>query len=279
MIVSFKSKLFTQHGIPHLFASRHGGVSKGEAFGTLNISTARTDASFCHDDPENVFENYKIILKELGTTPERAVNATQTHSDIVISVGENDGGRGTTADGGYMQECDGVLLTRKNQGVDAVCVKTADCVPILLADVKSGCVCAIHAGWRGTVAGIAERAIEAMERENCRREDIIAAIGPCIGVCCYEVGDEVYKAVENAFKSRKIPCDDSVIYRKPNGKYMLDLSAVNREIMLYAGLKRGHIDELGMCTCCSSDSVGQLFFSHRQSAGHSGAELSVVCCR
>lgn len=274
------SKLFERYGIPHGFMTRRGGVSVGEAFGSLNVSSSRKDAGFNTDLTANVDENYRRIFAEFGTVPERCVNATQTHSDIILEVKSADGGLGTIYSRGYMPECDGLLL-HPNSGIDAVCVKTADCTPVIFANTKTGSVCAVHAGWRGTVKGISAKAAALLGEESDVR-DVIAAIGPCIGKCCYEVGEEVRSAACEYFLSETNDASFSEALTakcfapKPGGKFMADLIALNREMIALCGVPRENIDSVGLCTCCTRRDGAPLFFSHRASGGHSGGELTLV---
>ncbi len=274
------SKLFERYGIPHGFMTRRGGVSVGEAFGSLNVSSSRKDADLRTDSTANVDENYRRIFAEFGTVPERCVNATQTHSDIILEVKSEDGGLGTIYSHGFMPECDGLLL-RPNSGIDAVCVKTADCTPVIFANTKTGSVCAVHAGWRGTVKGIAAKAAALLAEESDVR-DVIAAIGPCIGKCCYEVGEEVRRAAYEYFASEtndpslSEALTEKCFAPKPGGKFMADLVALNREIIALCGVPEENIDSVGLCTCCTRRDGEPLFFSHRASGGHSGGELTLV---
>lgn len=273
------SELFRRCGIPHGFMTRHGGVSHGIAFGSLNVSSSRTDTDLHTDSPSNVDENYRRIFAEFGTVPERCVNATQTHSDIILEVKGSDGGLGTMFSRGFMPECDGLLL-KPRCGIDAVCVKTADCVPIILANVSTGSVCAVHAGWRGTVKGIAAKAAMLLAEES-DISHVIAAIGPCIGKCCYEVGEEVRTSAGECLSrlGGKADACDFFFTPKKNGKYMADLAALNLEILALCGVPRESIDSVGLCTCCATRDGEPLFFSHRGSGGHSGAFLTLVMAK
>jgi YfiH family protein len=140
-----------------------------------------------------------------------------------------------------------------NTGV--VGIKTADCVPVLLADPVTNSVAAIHAGWRGTVADIVGEAVRALtQRWQTRPEDIHAAIGPCIGPCCYEVGPEVARQFE-------IKC---------TGKIHLDLPAENERRLREAGVR--NIWKSGECTFCAGDR----FFSYRREREQAGRMLSFI---
>jgi YfiH family protein len=143
-------------------------------------------------------------------------------------------------------------------------VQTADCVPILLSDREGRCVGAVHAGWRGTAARIAERtAATLMRRFNVQPEALMAAIGPHIGVCCCEVGEEVVDAVGDATAFERRPQ-----WAKPH----LNLAAANFNQLVASGLSPAHIDVTALCTKCRAD----LFFSYRREGQNSGRLLSLI---
>jgi YfiH family protein len=137
----------------------------------------------------------------------------------------------------------------ENRPGSAVAIKTADCIPILLADPRNHAVAAVHAGWRGTVAEIARHAVEAMRQNfGSHPEDLHAAIGPGIGKCCYQVGPEV------------------ALQFGETGRVHIDLSATNRRQLLAAGLGAGRIYAAGLCTMCRSDEFHS-FRRDREAAG------------
>jgi YfiH family protein len=143
-------------------------------------------------------------------------------------------------------------------------VQTADCVPILIADTKARAVAAIHAGWRGTATHITELTIARVEKKFAiKPSDLTAAIGPHIGVCCYEVGEDVVNAIDDrsAFE-----------YRREWVRPHLDLAGANRKQLLEAGLSPDRILTSFLCTQCRADS----FFSYRREGPHTGRMLSAV---
>jgi len=143
-------------------------------------------------------------------------------------------------------------------------VQTADCVPILIADSSGTCASAIHAGWRGTAARIAETTVACAVKEfGIEPSALLAAIGPHIGVCCYEVGPDVVQAIadQSAFENRRE-------WAKPH----LNLAAANRNQLLEAGLEPGRIETAALCTRCRSD----LFFSYRRDGDSTGRMLPVI---
>ena len=166
--------------VAHGFTGRAGGVSHGY-LESLNLGMHRGD------DPDNVVKNYHIVGDALGFDPKKLVFANQIHSNIVRVVTDKDC-LGSLSHRDY-PECDG--LVTNTPGV-AIAVFTADCTPILYYDPVTGAVGAAHAGWRGTAAGIAEKTVEAMVSAfGCDPKNIRAAIGPNIGVCCFETHADV----------------------------------------------------------------------------------------
>ena len=276
-VIYYTSSLFDKYGITHIFATRIGGVSGG-AFESLNVSTTRKDESGNTDSARNIEENYRRALSVIGAVPENSVAAKQLHEGTVLLVGNEHGGRGILANFAEMPGGDG-LIAKKDGGIDAVCVKTADCVPILLKNIKTGDVSAVHAGWRGTSSDIVTNAV--IKLSDGKPEDIVAAIGPCIGRCCYEIGGEVYSRFEMLFKSKDKDYDMTMLFTlmpscSMGGNTYLDLARANSELLRFAGVKSENIDVSGMCTCCFSDEGVFPFFSHRASGGFSGTFVSMI---
>lgn len=272
----YTSPTLEKYGIVHGFFTRHGGVSGGD-FDSLNVSTARKDRSGSLDNQKNVLENYRIALSALGTVPEKAVGAKQVHENTVLRVTDEDCARGINPSLAELSGCDGLFLDGSARKIDALCVKTADCVPILLSSKDGKEVSAVHAGWRGTVADIVTKAAE---RFTCKKEDILCAIGPCIGVCCYEVGEEVYEAVKRLFAFKGIEDRTDSMFRNvcscsANTKKKANLSEINRQLLINFGIPEENIDVSEICTACHEDE----FFSHRASGGFSGTFVSIIAQR
>lgn len=242
--------------VPHCFTTRLGGVSEGY-LESLNIGLHRGDA------PENVLENYRILGRALGFSPEDLVLTRQIHSDIVLPVGRKDC-RGI--DHRDYPESDGLVT---NEAGVALVVFTADCTPILLHDPVTGAVGAVHAGWRGTAAGIAARAVETMARcYGCDPGNIRAAIGPNIDLCCFETHADVPEAMTAALG------DDARAYIRPAGeKYHVDLKGINAHILRQAGVR--HIEISADCTACQSGR----FWSHRVTGGKRGSQGAIILCK
>ncbi len=241
--------------VPHGFTTRRGGVSSG-ALASLNLGVHRGDS------PENVLENYKILGRALGFSLNRLVLTHQTHTDVVLPVGL------ANCDRGLLQpmepECDALITN--TPGV-TLAVFTADCTPILLWDPKTGAVGAVHAGWRGTAAGIGAKTVAAMVAHfGCSPSDLRAAIGPNIGMCCFETGADVPKAMEAALGTAAAP-----FIRREGEKFHVDLKGLNKLWLERAGVCR--IDVSTDCTACQPDR----FWSHRVTGDHRGSQAGVIC--
>lgn len=243
--------------VPHCFTTRFGGVSKGY-LESLNIGIHRGD------EWENVLKNYKILGDALGFKPEKLVLSHQTHTDIVLRVGEKETGAGLY--GPELPECDALITNEPGVGL---VIFTADCTPILLHDPITGAVGAAHAGWRGTAAAIAAKAVAAMTREfGCDPADIRAAIGPNIGLCCFETDADVPDAMVAAFG------EAAKHYIRPNdNKYYVNLKEINALVLRSVGVR--HIDVSTDCTVCQN----HRFWSHRVTKGLRGSQGAIIVCK
>ncbi|MBQ7355008.1 MAG: peptidoglycan editing factor PgeF [Clostridia bacterium] len=238
--------------VPHGFSTRTGGVSTLDHVASMNFTTSTGDSE------ANVAENYRILLSALGLEPDSRVSSHQIHSARVRYVTEADRGR-------VFDDCDGFVTDRP--GVTLV-VKTADCVPILLADADAGVIAAVHAGWRGTVAGIAPNAVSEMLRVGANLGSIRVAIGACIHDCCFEVQNDFVEAVAAA---RGDAFADAHIRRKGSTRYA-DLVGMNCALLAEAGIAPSQIDIAADCTCCAPF----LYHSHRATGGRRGTMASVI---
>lgn len=247
-----ESPLLAREGVPHGFSLRSGGVSGGP-YASLNLGDA------VGDDPASVRTNLGRLLKAAGGDVARLATVRQVHgASVVLAVGD---GQGVRVDG--PSEADALVAA----GGAWVGVRTADCVPLLLHDPRNGVSAAVHAGWRGTVADVAGHAIEAMARVyGTRPSELRAAIGPSIGPCCFEVGDEV------AARFYEAPFDRGLVGRRPSGRAHVDLVEANVRLLLRRGISPDAIDRVAPCTVCDP----ARFFSHRRDAGLTGRHLSFV---
>lgn len=269
----------------HGFSTRIGGRSRVYA---AEGSQGELNLGFTPEDDRELVRGNRALLAEAisGTAETPLVTVRQIHSNLVAVAGAGDADRtlAPKADG-LMTAEPGILLG----------IQTADCTPVLVADRRRRSVAAFHAGWRGTVQRIVEAGIGRMRLEfGSRPEDLVAAIGPCIGPCCYAVGEEVLSAFESQFPyARALFCEieetDPVRARYPmmflnqrapgHGieppRLHLDLVEANRRQLLAAGLKPRSIRIAGGCTGCHPE----LFFSHRASRGRTGRMMSVIGIR
>lgn len=242
---------------PHAFTTRLGGVSTGYLDG-LNIGMHRGD------EPANVEENYRRLANALGFSLDKLVLANQVHGCTVRVVTEKDCLK-SLSHRDY-PECDGLITNTK--GV-ALVVFSADCTPILLHDPASGAVAAVHAGWRGTAAGIAAKTAEAMiSAFGCDPKNIRAAIGPNIGACCFETDREVPEAMRAALGQEAAP-----FIRQVSDKFYVDLKGLNALQLRRTGVSNIQIS--AHCTACAP----QLFWSHRVTKGKRGSQGAVILCK
>ncbi|MBQ7229388.1 MAG: peptidoglycan editing factor PgeF [Oscillospiraceae bacterium] len=253
-----KLEYLTAEGItvPHCFTTRFGGVSAGY-LSSLNLGIHRGDM------PGNVVKNYEILGEAIGFDIHDLVFTRQTHTDIVRVVGAENRGEGLFRE--VEPECD--ALVTDTPGV-TLAAFTADCTPILLHDPVTGAVGAVHAGWRGTVADIAGKAVRAMaEQFGARPEDIRAAIGPNIGVCCFETHADVPDAV------RAVLGEEAESFIVPAGeKFRVDLKGVNAALLHRAGVR--HIEISCDCTACQPNR----FWSHRRVGNDRGSLAAIIVC-
>ena len=247
-------------GFANAFSTRLGGVSPmPEA--ALNL------AGFNDDAAENIYENRRRFLN-LFEGEWALASCWQMHGVDVRAVSSVEDTRRPEKALGETVYCD-ALTTRAPRIL--VGVKTADCVPILLADSQTGACAAVHAGWRGTVSQIVARTLERMSAEyGTRASDVHAAIGPAAGGCCYEVGREVIEAFHEKF-----PDAGALFTRTRDGHALVDLQRANREQLAAAGLSPANIQTAPLCTMCRTD----LFFSYRREKrthGRTGRLMSVI---
>ena len=270
------------------FSTRQGGGSVAYGEGELNLGWTREDA------PETVAENRRQFVQTItGGNAMTLATIRQFHSGMVRTV-EADHGALVTPEGKAVLRGDGLMT-----GVEGVLlgVLTADCVPVLVADTRTHAVAAFHAGWRGTVARIVERGIGAMQlRYGSQPKDLVAAIGPAIGPCCFAVGEEVRSEFESQFayapKLFSEVYDSDPVREKYPMLFMTarapghsnlgpqlhtDLFEANRRQLLDAGIKEKKITVVGECTACTRLRSGKRkYFSHRSEHGFTGRMLSVI---
>lgn len=253
--------LLTRAGLKHGFTTRLGGVSKGDCT-SMNLSFSRGDRE------EDVRENYRLIGEALDMDMDQAVLSHQVHKTDLFIVQKEDAGRGVDKNKEKLFEIDGLMTREKDIPLVTF---FADCVPLLFYDPKKKVIAASHSGWRGTVEKIGAKTVEKMEKEmGCRREDILAVIGPSICQDCYEVSEDVAKEFAAVFSREDY---EKMILDKKNGKYQLDLWKANECVLREAQILPEHLAVTDLCTCCNPE----VLFSHRASHGRRG-NLSAILC-
>jgi len=249
-----------QDGFANGFSTRVGGTSRMPE-NALNL------AGFNEDAAENILENRRRFLK-LFAGDWALAGCWQVHgSDVRLIKNLVDAKPAEDARGDTVY-CDAIVSN--TPGVLAG-VKTADCVPILIGDPKTGSFAAVHAGWRGTLAEVATNALGRMANEyKTQAKDVRVAIGPAAGSCCYEVGSEVI----DVFKER-FPQADQLFTPTRDGHARIDLHLANRNQLIDAGFSSDRIHIAPLCTMDRTD----LFFSYRrekQLHGRVGRLMSVI---
>ena len=225
--------------------------------GTLNL------ALHVGDNPEKVLRNREKFAAAIGVNAERFTTCAQIHGSNVQVITENLIGSGALSFADTVPETDALITGLADV---PLLLFYADCVPVLLADPETGIIGLAHAGWRGTAAQIAKKTVQAMtEAFGVRPERLLAAIGPSIGDCCYEVDDAVRD---------KMPGYKNCFTEKCDGKYWLDLWQVNRLQLQEAGVVLSNISTAGICT----NHNPELFCSYRYENGRTG-RMGVCLCR
>lgn len=246
------------------FSTRQGGASAAYGDGEQNLGWTPED-----DAPVVAENRRRFVAAVWGSGAAELVTVRQVHGGAVRLV-ERGSGPLATAEGRAVLEGDG-LITREEEM--ALGIQTADCVPILVADTRLRAVGAFHAGWRGTLQGIAALGVEAMRRDfGSRAGDLVAAVGPAIGPCCFAVGEEV----RSQFERRYGDVGDLFPVRD-GGQIFLDLWEANRRQLVEAGVRAEAISVVGECTSCTRLGDGRRrYFSHRAERGVTGRMMSVI---
>ncbi len=240
--------------LAHGFSVRIGGVSTVYGGRTLNLGWTKEDAA------EVVEDNRRLLVKAIGgKSGGRLTTLRQVHGTAIKMVGSVE--EKTHEGDGLMTASPGVLLG----------IQTADCVPVMFVDVAKRTVAVLHAGWRGTAAGMAAAGVERMQTEfGSRVEDMVAAVGPAIGPCCYAVGEEVRTAFRDGFAYGE------ALFRGDR----LDLWEANRRQLMDVGVAAERIAVIGECTACARTSAGERrYFSHRAEHGVTGRMMSIAGVR
>jgi YfiH family protein len=262
------SETLKKAGFAHGFSTRLGGVSE-PPFETLDFALVR--------DPARLAENQRRFAAAVGFAPGRLYQTRQVHGRAVV-VAEGDPAK--------LLELEADALVAEPRSGNAVAVRVADCVPVLLADPATGRVAAVHAGWRGIVADVVGAAVRQLARARTHDRDsasspahdaggFLAAIGPCIGPCCFEVGADVAATIVRATTSDAIAGRDEA-----RGKAFVDLRRTVRSQLRSVGFSDSAIEDVpdkthAGCTRCNAAS----FYSYRRDGDASGRLLAVIVAR
>ena len=260
--------------LTHAFSTSQGGISPLENEKLLNLGFTDWDTR------ENVLENRRRFQSAVGAPDLPLITLKQFHSDVIHLF-----------DSAPSDPCRGDASITNRPGL-LLAIQTADCVPILLVDPKKRAIAAIHAGWRGTLARIASKTIGKMQMHfGTNPRNLLAAIGPSIGPCCYEVGTEVATQFLSQFPDAPTYFDEFRTGDEPNPVQwlnmmppghqpppkgvLLDLRKANRSQLLVAGLCPQNVHTIDLCTACHPD----LLFSYRKEGSHTGRLMSVIALR
>ncbi len=239
--------------IVHFITSRKGGNSTG-TFKGLNIGFNSGD------DNQKVLSNRHVLSNAVNIPPDNFTFANQTHSSNIAVIDNNARGLGFTDNKNSINDKDSLITATANI---CITIQVADCVPVFLYDSKKHVIAAVHAGWKGTVKQITGKTVNILiDLYGSKPGNIFAGIGPSIGPCCYETGENVY----NEYINSDIPEKDSIKPSAKTGKYYFDLWEANRSQLISSGIKPGHIETASICTKCNNE----LFYSFRAAGGSTG---------
>lgn len=249
---------FTATGlVAHGFTTRHGGSSTGH-YHSLNLGL------HVGDHRQAVLANRRLVCRSLGMDFAKLVAGQQVHGDKVAVVTANQVGRGNQSMADALPGVDALITNLPGVPLASY---YADCVPLFLLDPVKKVVALAHAGWRGTVSKIGAKTIGKMNSHfACLPEDILAAVGPAIGPCCYLVDQRVVEKLTVFNRWHSLVC------AQHQGQWLLDLWATNKQVLLEAGIKEHNITVAEICSACNND----LLFSHRADGGHTGRMASLI---
>ncbi|MEG1685826.1 MAG: peptidoglycan editing factor PgeF [Bacteroides sp.] len=245
--------------ISHFVTTREGGCSGGN-YASFSCSP------FSGDEQANVARNQEILCSLLPQKPEFLLIPFQTHGTKIAVINTDYIYSSTEQQKNMLNGVDALIT---NEQGCCLCISTADCIPVLLYDPCRKVVAAVHAGWRGTVAGIVSKTLELMrERFQIETSDVIACIGPGISAASFEVGEEVYET----FKKEGFAMEQISFLHPQTNKWHIDLWEANRLQLIQSGVQANHIEQSGICTYVNYEQ----FFSARRLGIRSGRILSGI---
>ena len=249
----FFENLLTYKTIGHFVSTRLSGHSD-PPYDSLNLSFN------VGDDPDKVLKNRKVLARALGIALSSLTTAKQIHDGHIKVVSEALRGRGCANYEGAINETDAMVTNAENT---CLMILVADCVPILFYDPSKRVIGAAHAGWRGTLRFVAHSTVKVLREDfGCSPEDIVVGIGPSIGPCCYQVGQDVVSQGQHVFG----PGQDYIRRKSTNGRGYFDLWTANLKQLVQAGIPEKNIELAKTCTRHHPE----LFFSHRHEKGKTG---------
>ncbi|WP_428908728.1 peptidoglycan editing factor PgeF [Niallia sp. Krafla_26] len=240
------------------FTTKNGGKSDHE-FDSLNMGF------HVNDTKKNVCENREILAKKLDFPIQHWVGAEQTHEVQIKTITHSDKGMGANTYDSAFSRTDGFFTLDK--GI-LLTLCFADCVPLYFLHPQSKTIGIAHAGWKGTVNGIARDMIQNFQVKEMKASEILVAIGPSICENCYIVDDNVINLVQNRLEGVEILPYNEI----SDGQYRLNLKECNKQILLLAGVLPENILVTKLCTSCHKD----LFYSHRRDQGKTGRMISFI---
>jgi polyphenol oxidase len=256
------SGLSKHQEILHFVTTRQGGYSTAP-FYSFNL------AFHVGDKKENVLKNRAKLAQFLHIPSQSFTISCQVHGTHISTVNQNERGSGASDLSNAIKASDAMITDQK--GV-CLLIFVADCVPVLLYDQKKQIIALVHAGWQGTVGLITQKTVYQMQSYwGCKSQDILCAIGPSIGPCCYQVGPEVISRVREVFPEEEYLINSV----SAEGMGYFDLWEANKLQLLNCQIPEKNIEVAGLCTYCHSD----LFFSSRKDGGHTGRFAAGIMLR
>jgi len=232
-----------------VMTTRAGGYSE-PPYGSLNMG------DLVNDDTAALSGNRKLVSKALGIEGFDWVMARQVHGTRIKEI--------QSSSDQHPEDCDALSITKTNT---IAAIVLADCLPIILYDPDRHSGIISHAGWKGTTAGIGEKAVKHMINAGSRIENLVAAVGPGIGPCCYPVGNDTAKEFSESFAY-----PEKVVTRNSEGTFLLDLETANISRLRSCGIKEKNIAAAGFCTACRPEE----FFSYRKEGGLTGRHAALM---
>ncbi len=252
-------------GLSAGFTGRHGGVSR-EPWHTLNLGL------HVGDEDADVIKNRQLVAESLGWSFDAWTCGEQVHGSRAVKVTSAERGKGRFSLQDTLLGCDALVTDVKGVLLTSL---YADCVPLYFYDPVNEAIGLAHAGWRGTAGAIAQSTIDLMAREyGSSPNDMLAAVGPAIGACCYEVDGPVIEQMAKLIEGMELEptAAHEAMELSTDGKARLNLKEINRQIMIKAGILPSRIELSKWCTGCRCD----LFYSHRMEGGKTGRMASFL---